>query len=1338
MTEPALPPVLDLARLRSLERSRFAEFLTRLKTSLRAWKIAFAGRSGSLAAYLDWRQSQGAATLNDEQPVVDTLSRRLLEALGYREGSDFVYNERLPELPDRVVPDFTVRVEEFLGPLPVFVIEDKSTSVLDLQRRRPLGEGAESPLEQLRRYVLSGAVHGRVGLLCNGWKLESWEFGGEDDTRLVRVDLHLLARAACDEGGDFPGEQAGGLQTLWNRFSRAAFVQAVDLRGSALEPLLVPAASVQRIGSVFAKTGRPHDLEQGLLTYYEQVWREQALDVSVASELLVDVLRGLIEQFAADVLHQLDDSLLRHQEYEGERRRLEQSSQLPTLRQPIALSQPRLNLSRDDFESLLLKPLDAWCQHPRLDDVDARVREWTAALAIHLKQSHDPAVHQLPLGKNEVAPEAHAPAKRVPQSGGMKFLANLAGDLGKLCRQALNEFAARQQLDDDYRAGIRVAGAYRAWAQRVSSSVLIGQPESMFRIEFARQTAYVYIVRLLLVRICEDKGLFRRKLSDGGLLLWQERVSQYLDYASGRSYEYLTRMAYECAQNVYVHFYGASELFDWYRMDDKMLFRALLVLNAFNLAGINTDIIGAVYGRYLEEGKHEQGRYYTPKPLVSAMLDLLGYEGEPIVERRIADLACGSGSFLVEACRRLLSRFQGSDGRIPRAKLRPALEQVQRSLYGIELNPFACYLAETNLLIQVLDLIREAKDCGITLAVDRFRIYCEDSLLVDQALIEASEGSILLLGKDKATAELLKGRAGPFRDGFDFLVGNPPYVRADEDAPAYLAYRHSLERQAWFTTRHLKWDLYVPFVEQYHRLLADHSGARCCLVTIESISTTPYAHKLREFLARQTTLHDILFTKGLKLFEDARWQDNVVFSFSRGVAGGEHRVRRQMARARAADGSLQIEALDTISQASADPERLFSTQIEVDLDLGSTRPFEEICYVTKGMVLHSTERLKTGDIITVPAAYDPRQFGEALVEDLQERGKRVRHQAFERDDLVAETADELHSRPYLDPRELLLGGIGRVRWLEYGAGARCPSLVSRPTFPELYQGPKIMFGTFTGIAVDDGSCGWLVAPHSMTIAVRWSNLVQVDNRALQKARKALAEDGRYDPSASAEFSEWYLCALASSAPIQQWLQSHQRSMKQHVYPDDIKAIPVKVLAADAQQAFVMLEHERHELWRELRTLQDDGFEIGRNIEIPVHRLMSTFRAEHPEVPHLLVGSLPASLIEFDDSAYDRDLSKARAVGSQVMVKRELVARIGAAVVAKEAIARLAARFLQSLPGTLGDRLGLDALPRTEAGLLALAEYLLGQEEGVRRRQIRIEAIQAEIDGLAWRLYRPGA
>ena len=215
-----------------------------------------------------------------------------------------------------------------------------------------------------------------------------------------------------------------------------------------------------------------------------------------------------------------------------------------------------------------------------------------------------------------------------------KVLAELRQEIEQYCRDAMELHAARTRLVADYRASTRAADAYHLWQSQVSSSVLVGASEETQRDEFSRQTAYVYVIRLLLVRICEDKGLFRRKLSDGGLVMWQEQAPRYLDYASGRSYDYLTRMAYECAQNVYIHFYGASRPFDWYRMDDKMLVRALIVLNVFNLARIDTDIIGAVYGRYLKEGKHEQGRYYTARSVVRTMLDMAGFSGSSVLEAR--------------------------------------------------------------------------------------------------------------------------------------------------------------------------------------------------------------------------------------------------------------------------------------------------------------------------------------------------------------------------------------------------------------------------------------------------------------------------------------------------------------------------------------------------------------------------------------------------------------------------------------------------------------------------------------------------------------------------------
>jgi len=192
-------------------------------------------------------------------------------------------------------------------------------------------------------------------------------------------------------------------------------------------------------------------------------------------------------------------------------------------------------------------------------------------------------------------------------------------------------------------------------------------------------------------------------------------------------------------------------------------------------------------------------------------------------------------------------------------------------------------------------------------------------------------------------------------------------------------------------------------------------------------------------------------------------------------------------------------------------------------------------------------------------------------------------------------------------------------------------------------------------------------------------------------------------------------------------------MKDDVYPDDIKAIPVKRISPAGQEPFVRLEMERHGLWRELMGLEDEGFRIGSRVEVPVGALAERFRREHRQIEHLSVLRLPSSIVEFEESALERDLNGARAFGSEVRVRRETVARVSESLEQPTEIAVLLARILGNLAGSLVE--ASVQVPRTEPGLLALARFFDEQEKGVRRRQARIAEIQQEIDHLAWKLYR---
>ncbi|WP_200344606.1 Eco57I restriction-modification methylase domain-containing protein [Rhodovibrio sodomensis] len=77
-------------------------------------------------------------------------------------------------------------------------------------------------------------------------------------------------------------------------------------------------------------------------------------------------------------------------------------------------------------------------------------------------------------------------------------------------------------------------------------------------------------------------------------------------------------------------------------------------------------------------------------------------------------------------------------------------------------------------------------------------------------------GGFAFPASDLPVYEQVKTRSGRFAEGFDFVVGNPPYIRADEQQTALDEYRDEIRLhhavQAVRTNLFKKWDMFVPFV----------------------------------------------------------------------------------------------------------------------------------------------------------------------------------------------------------------------------------------------------------------------------------------------------------------------------------------------------------------------------------------------------------------------------------------------------------------------------------------------------------------------------------------------
>ncbi len=709
---------------------------------------------------------------------------------------------------------------------------------------------------------------------------------------------------------------------------------------------------------------------------------------------------------------------------------------------------------------------------------------------------------------------------------------------------------------------IKTQQFFQSWQNLVTKTIFQEMEDAKLKAEFARQTAYVYVIRLLMVRICEDKGLINRKFSDGGFKKWKEVVEpEYLDFANGMSMDYLLEMSYSSAQSIYAHFFSNEDLFNWYHMNPNTLIRVLHILNRFNLQAIDSDIIGMVYGRYVTEGKHEQGRYFTPRKVVEYMLDSIGYTSDnpDIRDKTLLDLAGGSGSFLVHAARRLINTYRTASGNIPIGSVPLIIQQVKNSLFCMDINPFACYLAETNLLIQVIDLLKQVKEIGNLreCTIDRFNVYNTDSLLLPPSENIRSVLLNPLLDLELTTVSEIKTRTGNFADGFDFVVGNPPYVRADE--PNVEGYRNIIEQSGRYETLYEKWDLFVPFVELSCRLTT--LGGKVGLIVSRGIQSNNYAEKLREYLANSLTITQVDFINNIKIFADAV-VNNTIFFLENTEPSDTHQTKRVLHTSTFG----QPQALEQLNQKEHSV-KVFK-QFTVTQSFENVIDLEDICYCSIGMVLNSDEKLLKG--------------------------------AFKKDELLTKESDAIHSKTYIDGENIIREfAIDTLRYLEWGT-QRVPEQIRRATIPELYDYPKILFGMTSFPTYDRGANqndGFYV-PDSIRICVRWDDIYKI--KRLEKEPRQMYEfskkyqrtlgDGTgkkvkvYDrakeqTTLAKKFDLRYITAILASSFGKRFLLENNRDenimttavgkqAKSRIYPDDLKEFPIKNITLRRQQAFI--------------------------------------------------------------------------------------------------------------------------------------------------------------------------
>ncbi len=304
---------------------------------------------------------------------------------------------------------------------------------------------------------------------------------------------------------------------------------------------------------------------------------------------------------------------------------------------------------------------------------------------------------------------------------------------------------------------------------------------------------------------------------------------------------------------------------DELELSDQVYERVINRLYKYNFDKIDADVLGNVYEEYLghilkEKGgkytltedylnKQKHGIYYTKsfivkyiitKTVLNKIKDIQLQEN--LKELKLIDISCGSGTFIVESFNILENRYtkirESENNSITTGTLDSWLaprfnwkDILKNNIFGIDIDLFATELASVNLALRSI-----TKTEKLPLILEE-NIFCKNSLFHDYDSI---------LGES---------------EGFDFVVGNPPYVLGDnleEEEKQNLSDEFSEIYKS-------EADYCFYFIKKGIDLLKE--GGRLGFIIAKYFMKAHYGSDLRDYILNQCKILEIIDFGNIDVFE---------------------------------------------------------------------------------------------------------------------------------------------------------------------------------------------------------------------------------------------------------------------------------------------------------------------------------------------------------------------------------------------------------------------------------------------------------------------------------------
>ena len=451
-----------------------------------------------------------------------------------------------------------------------------------------------------------------------------------------------------------------------------------------------------------------------------------------------------------------------------------------------------------------------------------------------------------------------------------------------------------EQFDDFF------LGQIRRWRERLAVDIRQNTPDLT-----SAELTYVvqlFLSRIIFLRICEDRDI--------------ERYATLRDLHGSGSFQALMKELRRADE-----FYdsGLFRLIDHEKLDVRISDTTISTIvgelyypaSPYTFAVVEPEILGEIYEQFLgdlieteggvvqivnkPEVRESGGVIPTPRYIAYSIADrtlrplLAGKGPSDLTHFTVADICCGSGTFLLAAFEILLDHYlkwylnndrtDHEGHRVYRGAANQWLltfDERRRILVthirGVDIDPSAVEIAQFSVLLKLI----EGETFGaLNEYVDRARTPALPSL--DRAVRCGNSLVSLQEWRDATGADPVDDQISPFsweiefpeemcRGGFDAVIGNPPYIRIQNMAKYSRAEVQFFQHQdsPYTTAEHHNFDKYLLFIERSIGLVK-RSG-RVGMIIPHKFTTIQSGRALRRLIANGRLLSEIVHFGAKQVF----------------------------------------------------------------------------------------------------------------------------------------------------------------------------------------------------------------------------------------------------------------------------------------------------------------------------------------------------------------------------------------------------------------------------------------------------------------------------------------